>query len=84
MLSCPFHILTGLNCPFCGAQRMVLALLDGDVASAFWLNPGLAIGAPLVGAWWLWRGQLSPRAAFILLCMTFAWGILRNLCHIGL
>ena len=36
---CPFHRLTGLNCPGCGTTRMLEALLSGDVAEAFSLNP---------------------------------------------
>lgn len=83
MLICPFHWLTGLDCPFCGAQRMVLSLLHGHVAEAFWLNPGLFIGAPLVGLWWLWKREITPRAAFVMLCITFAWGILRNILPLG-
>lgn len=78
MLTCPFHWLTGLNCPFCGAQRMVVALLHGHVAEAFWLNPGLAIGAPLVGAWWMWKREISSRAAFVILVFSLIWGVVRN------
>ncbi|MBO4802879.1 MAG: DUF2752 domain-containing protein [Bacteroidaceae bacterium] len=83
MLPCPFHFLTGLDCPFCGAQRMVLALLHGQVSEAFWLNPGLAVGAPLVGAWWWWKGEISSRVAFVLLCLAIVWGILRNIVNFG-
>lgn len=79
MLSCPLHLLTGLNCPFCGAQRMILALLHGRFIEAFWLNPGLAIGLPAVVAWWLWKGELSTTAATVVLLCTIAWGIFRNL-----
>lgn len=83
MLTCPFHLLTGLDCPFCGAQRMALALLHGRVAEAFWLNPGLAVGAPLVGLWWLWRRQISSRAALVMLVAALAWGVVRNLVPLG-
>jgi hypothetical protein len=31
---CPFHALTGLDCPFCGGLRGTHALLHGDVATA--------------------------------------------------
>lgn len=79
MLPCPFHILTGLECPFCGGQRMVLALLQGHWTEAFWLNPGLAVGAPLVGAWWLWKREITSHAAFVILCIAIAWGVLRNI-----
>jgi len=82
MIICPFHWLTGLSCPFCGGQRMIVEMLHGRVAEAFWLNPGLAIGVPLVGAWWLWKGEISSRAAFVILLLAIAWGILRNLMSI--
>lgn len=78
MLTCPFHWLTGLNCPFCGAQRMVVELLHGHIVEAFWLNPGLAVGAPLAGVWWLWKRELSSLAAFVILCFAIVWGVLRN------
>lgn len=39
MLTCPFYYLTGWLCPFCGGQRMILALLHGNVGEAFRLNP---------------------------------------------
>ena len=31
---CPFRLLTGLNCPGCGSQRAVHALLHGNFALA--------------------------------------------------
>ena len=79
MLPCPFHLLTGLNCHFCGGQRMVVELLHGHVATAFWLNPALFVGAPLVGVWWLWQREISSRAALVMLCIAIGWGIVRNI-----
>ena len=58
---------------------MMVELLHGHVADAFWLNPGLAIGAPLVGLWWLWQRQISSRAAVVILVATILWGVARNL-----
>jgi len=79
MLTCPFHWLTGFSCPFCGGQRMVLELLHGNVTEAFWLNPGLVVGALLVGAWCLWKREISSRAAFVMLGIALLWGIFRNI-----
>jgi len=79
MLICPFHWLTGLNCPFCGGQRMVLELLHGNVTKAFWLNPGLAVGTLLVGCWWLWKREISSRAALVMLVFAILWGVIRNI-----
>lgn len=36
---CPLHHLTGLYCPGCGTTRAVLALMHGDLYSAFRYNP---------------------------------------------
>ncbi len=36
--ACPFHALTGLNCPGCGLTRGFHALLQGDVLGALHYN----------------------------------------------
>lgn len=36
---CPFRWLTGLECAGCGSLRALRALSDGDLASAWVLNP---------------------------------------------
>ena len=82
MLTCPFHLVTGLDCPFCGGQRMVVELLHGHFGEAFWLNPGLAIGLPLAILWWIWHRELTSNAALVMLAIALAWGILRNLVSI--
>lgn len=83
MLPCAFHALTGLDCPMCGGQRMVLALLHGNVVEAFWYNPFLFIAAPFTALWLWWAGDLSPRAALVLLCLLVAWGVVRNIVPIA-
>lgn len=45
---CPFHWLTGWYCPGCGATRAMHALLHGDIAKAFAMNPLLVLALPLV------------------------------------
>lgn len=62
---------------------MALALIQGRVAEAFWLNPALFVAIPLIGAWWLWKREISPRVAFVLLCLALAWGFIRNLIPLG-
>ena len=37
--TCPFHTLTGFNCPGCGTTRALHQLLHGNVVAAFELNP---------------------------------------------
>jgi hypothetical protein len=39
MLPCPFKYVTGIDCPGCGFQRSVLALLQGDLHKSFSLYP---------------------------------------------
>jgi hypothetical protein len=46
LLSCPFKQLTGADCPGCGFQRSVVALLRGDIASSLKLYPATI---PFVG-----------------------------------
>lgn len=43
---CPFHLLTGYDCPSCGIQRAMYAALNGDLKRAFWLNPFVALVMP--------------------------------------
>lgn len=39
LIPCPFKYLTGLDCPGCGFQRAVLALIDGNFSESFKLYP---------------------------------------------
>ena len=90
-LPCPFRLMTGLYCPFCGGLRMVHDLLHGDAARAFHDN---ALAVPLVAfaalAWLnlavgYWRGRppvrlhrpgwMWPAAVIVLV----AWTVVRNL-----
>lgn len=55
LLPCPFRYLFGFDCPGCGFQRSVVALLNGDFAQSFQLYPptipfllSLVLG---IGAW---------------------------------
>jgi hypothetical protein len=89
---CPFNWLTGLNCPACGATRMVHALLHGDVVGAFHFNAVLlALGVPL--AVWLfarwtrdrWTGKrrsVPKRVGVAVLVVAAVWGVGRNLAGI--
>jgi Protein of unknown function (DUF2752) len=42
--ACPFHLLTGLPCPTCGATRAALALARFDLGGAFLVSPLAALG----------------------------------------
>lgn len=45
---CPVLLLTGLRCPGCGSQRMLHALLHGDIAGAWGFNALLTLLLPLI------------------------------------
>jgi len=76
---CPFHWLTGLNCPGCGSLRAIHNLLHGRVGEAFGYNPLLVLSIPFVAALVLrrpWAYKVwVPWTAFVVL---LAYGVLRN------
>jgi hypothetical protein len=39
LLHCPFKQITGFDCPGCGFQRSVVALLKGNLAESFHFYP---------------------------------------------
>jgi hypothetical protein len=88
---CPFHALTGLHCPGCGAARAGHALLSGDLAGAVGHNVLLVVAAP-----WLALGVVretlrvtgarvsssAPRSAWWIraaLAVLVTFTVLRNL-----
>ncbi|OBL00459.1 hypothetical protein A5646_20915 [Mycobacterium sp. 1245499.0] len=81
---CPFRMLTGWNCPFCGGLRMTYDLLHGDLLAAVHDNVFLLVGIPLLAMWALVRrarGRALPSRAALLavVAATIAWAALRNL-----
>lgn len=83
--SCPFHWLTGLFCPGCGAQRAVHDLLHARVAEAFSHNAALVAAIPLLGLQWAWarRRDMRPgednRLVWAWGTGLMCWWVLRNL-----
>lgn len=89
-LPCPFHVLTGLECPGCGVTRMCLALLRLDLAGAWQANPGLLLLSPLILGLVVWQvadyvrtGSRRPKAAqqilgWVLVVLVVGYGVLRN------
>lgn len=52
---CPWLTITGLNCPFCGATRMYMALFNGELGEALRFNaPVLVISGVLAVLWFCW------------------------------
>ena len=92
-LKCLIKALTGYNCPCCGFQRSVLALIRGDFVDAFYYNPFIYIISPyllllvlcVIGIipqdsklYKVLYGRWSISAAAI---ATIAWTIFRNIYH---
>src|SRR5215208_2482155 len=47
--SCPFHTLTGLNCPGCGTLRGLHQLTHGHLITALNYNALMVLSLPLLG-----------------------------------
>lgn len=90
MPQCVFHRLTGLQCVGCGSQRMLHALLHGDIAVGFRANAFVTISLPFV-AFLLWvelnrerrphlyRRVYSPVLIIATGVAFAAWMIVRNM-----
>lgn len=89
MPQCIFHHLTGLDCAGCGAQRMVHALLHGDIAGAWQANAFLLIMLPFIlfMVWLeikrtkypvLYKKVYSPLFIIITGVAVTGWFIIRN------
>lgn len=89
-IPCPFHLITGLNCPGCGVSRMLLSLLRLDFAAAFRCNAGLFCLSPFLLALfavWIVRyirfgyrphGRLLRAAELSMAALLILWGAVRN------
>lgn len=81
-------VLTGYDCPGCGAQRALHALLHGDISGAWGYNPALFFLVPLAVAYGavellglrcrLTDGLYKPWFLWLLTAGIVAWWILRN------
>lgn len=92
LIHCPFKYLTGLDCPGCGSQRAIHALLHGDFSKAFIFNPLLIFSIPYlaVGILFEWfsfkyrypkiRNLLFGKNAILIVAsIIISFFILRNL-----
>lgn len=87
---CPWHALTGLECPGCGSTRALHHLLHLRLSAAIGLNPLLLLYAPLLlralasNTAHVFRGQpfkplrLAPTWIWLLLGVTLAFWVIRN------
>lgn len=87
---CVFLSLTGWQCPGCGSQRAIHALLHGDLASAWHYNAALLVALPVLGVYLVgeikrttwpnyYRAISHPIVIYIILGALIAWWIGRNL-----
>lgn len=86
---CLFRAITGLECPGCGSQRMIHALLHGDFAAAWRHNAFLMIMLPVLSLLayasfrrrrhpMLYARLNSPAMIVTLTVLLLGWGIMRN------
>lgn len=91
---CPFLLITGLDCPFCGGSRVIGALLRADLAAALDSNafallvvlPLVVVALAVLGARELGRlprlwptGVRGTVLTAVLVTAALAWTVLRNL-----
>ncbi len=83
---------TGFYCPGCGGQRMLSALLRGDLPQAFRRNPFLFCILPLAAAYAvaeavrytqkkrpLYQSKRFPAVLIVILVLALVFAVLRNL-----
>lgn len=86
-MPCPLNVMTGLDCPLCGATRATFALLRGDIAAAADFNLLYVLLLPVVAVFavaWIRRRDLprlvrSPRFPAVALAAAVAYMVVRNL-----
>ena len=90
MPKCPMKMLTGYDCPSCGVQRAIHAVLHGDFAKAISYNPFFVISVPyflLVLYSTVFKNSFAVKlrsivchryALYTYIVLFFLWWILRN------
>lgn len=89
---CPFHYLTGFDCPGCGSQRAIHYLLHFEIKKAFYRNPLFVLSIPyLITAIYfeylggkqkypsIRKSLFGKKAMFITFCIIVLFWIGRNL-----
>ncbi len=84
-VTCPFHAVTGLPCPFCGLTHSLLALGAGDWRASLHLNPLGPLLLVLAGPGLYYTGRAVARgvrarppralAPVALAVVTAAWAV---------
>ena len=66
MLPCQYKQLLGIDCPICGLQRSIIAVLHGEYYKSFMLFPGLACTCLVIICYFLHKILANK---FILNCL---------------
>ena len=75
---CPFLSMTGLECPGCGSQRAIHALLHGDLAAVWHYNAALYVPCDVYDEYYYWAVN-SRYVIWGTGIVIILWWILRNL-----
>ena len=89
---CPWHMLTGTQCPACGFQRALYSLLHGNLFCALSYNYFFIFSIPyalfaIVVTWYNLHHVFDKLRSFVYhritlrlyIALYFAWWIVRNL-----
>lgn len=87
---CLFYRLTGWQCAGCGSQRMIHALLHGDIVAAWHYNAMILLASPILISMLvanLFKHKIprfhkfiySPWVVWTLVGSIMVWWILRNI-----
>ena len=89
MPGCVFHQITGLYCTGCGITRATYAVLQGDLARAWSMNPLAMMAGPVGLGLWIHEGLGKPqrwervaarlRDARLWMFVVLAFTVARNL-----
>ncbi|MCM1110167.1 MAG: DUF2752 domain-containing protein [Clostridium sp.] len=90
MPRCMFRVLTGFDCPGCGSQRAIHALLHGNLTAALRANAVMVISLPVVALYLfaefsrsrhprLFLALNSRAATLSVAALIVLWWIVRNL-----
>ena len=91
LLKCPIKTLTGYDCPSCGNQRLVHALLHGRIVDAFRYNAFTMLSLPYLIPLFLTLKSTkgfplkvknfvqAPIALYIYSAAVCVWWVLRNI-----
>ena len=95
MFRCPFKLLTGLDCPGCGFQRALRALLKGDIVGAARYNFFLLYAIPylllVIAGKYVLKGRVGQEVRrfaehrytiWFYVVSFLAWFVVRNVMHI--